>query len=83
MLKGKGGRFRQNLLGKRVDYSAARDCHRSRAQAESVRAPRRWRWFFFDRHHSSAERSRVRPHSTQREKMIERQTPESGTFLTK
>ena len=24
MLKGKGGRFRQNLLGKRVDYSVVR-----------------------------------------------------------
>ena len=39
MLKGKQGRFRQNLLGKRVDYSGAfRDRRRSAAEAAPVRS---------------------------------------------
>jgi len=69
MLKGKGGRFRQNLLGKRVDYSG-----RSvivigpELKLISAGCRRRWHWSFRAVHHSSAERSRVRPHSTQREK---------------
>ena len=38
MIKGKGGRFRQNLLGKRVDYSGRfRDRGRTAAQTASVR----------------------------------------------
>jgi len=37
MLKGKQRRFRQNLLGKRVDYSAARSSWSVRAQAAAVR----------------------------------------------
>ncbi len=37
MLKGKQGRFRQNLLGKRVDYSAVRLSSWARAQAAPVR----------------------------------------------
>jgi DNA-directed RNA polymerase subunit beta' len=31
MLKGKGGRFRQNLLGKRVDYSGRRSSSSGRS----------------------------------------------------
>ena len=50
MLEGKGGRFRQNLLGKRVDYSG---------RSVIVIGPelkliawlcrRRWPWFFSSR----------------------------------
>ena len=45
MLKGKQGRFRQNLLGKRVDYSGAfGHRRRSAAQAAPVRSAQgRWR----------------------------------------
>ena len=40
MLKGKQGRFRQNLLGKRVDYSArSRYRYRSDTQARPMRTP--------------------------------------------
>ena len=47
-LKGKQGRFRQNLLGKRVDYSGPNRHHR---RAQSAAAPvrtaqRRWPWSF-------------------------------------
>ena len=43
MLKGKQGRFRQNLLGKRVDYWAARSSWSARSSSTSAGCPRRWR----------------------------------------
>jgi DNA-directed RNA polymerase subunit beta' len=50
MLKGKKGRFRRNLLGKRVDYSAVRSSWLARPSSwVSVVCPRRWRWSCFGR----------------------------------
>ena len=44
MLKGKQGRFRQNLLGKRVDYSGRRSSWSARSSScTSAACPRRWR----------------------------------------
>ena len=44
MLKGKQGRFRQNLLGKRVDYSAVRSSSSARSSScTSAACPSRWR----------------------------------------
>ena len=44
MLKGKQGRFRQNLLGKRVDYSAVRLSWSARnSSCTSAACPRKWR----------------------------------------
>ena len=69
MLKGKGGRFRQNLLGKRVDYSGPfRHRHRSGAEAQPVRSAeedgaRSVRAV----HHPPAQGTRLRPHRAQRE----------------
>jgi len=37
MLKGKQGRFRQNLLGKRVDYSGARLLSQAGTKNSSMR----------------------------------------------
>ena len=69
MLKGKGGRFRQNLLGKRVDYSGPfRHRHRSRAETESVRsAEEDGARFVRAVHHPATQGSRLRPHGAQRE----------------
>ncbi|HEX9529597.1 MAG TPA: hypothetical protein VF954_00570 [Acidimicrobiales bacterium] len=45
MLKGKQGRFRQNLLGKRVDYSGSRSSWWvPRSSCTSAGCPSRWRW---------------------------------------
>jgi len=50
MLKGKQGRFRQNLLGKRVDYSGRSvivvgpDLH-----IDQVGIPKKWRWNYLNR----------------------------------
>jgi DNA-directed RNA polymerase subunit beta' len=58
MLKGKGGRFRQNLLGKRVDYSG-----RSvivigpELKLTSAACPRRWRSSCSSRSSSAASRN--------------------------
>lgn len=43
MLKGKGGRFRQNLLGKRVDYSGRSViCVEPNLRSISVVCQKRW-----------------------------------------
>ena len=45
MLKGKQGQFRQNLLGKRVDYWAGRSSSSARSSACTSAVSRsRWRW---------------------------------------
>ena len=45
MLKGKQGRFRQNLLGKRVDYSGARSSWSvPSSSCTSAGCPRSWPW---------------------------------------
>jgi DNA-directed RNA polymerase subunit beta' len=58
MLKGKGGRFRQNLLGKRVDYSAVRSSSSvlSSSSASAV-CRRRWRSCCSSRSSSASSRS--------------------------
>ncbi len=80
MLKGKGGRFRQNLLGKRVDYSGRsvivigpelklHQCGLPKKMAlVLVRAV----------HHPAAERSRLRPHRAQREE--DDRAPDAGSL---
>ena len=80
MLKGKGGRFRQNLLGKRVDYSG-----RSvivigpELKLQSVRfAEEDGARFVRAVHHSPAERSRLRPHRAQREEND--RAPDAGSL---
>lgn len=43
MLKGKGGRFRQNLLGKRVDYSGRSViCVEPKLKIYQCGLPKRW-----------------------------------------
>ena len=45
LLKGKQGRFRQNLLGKRVDYWAVRSSWSARSSScTSAVCPSSWRW---------------------------------------
>ena len=84
MLKGKGGRFRQNLLGKRVDYSGRSvivigpelklQPVRS-AEEDGARAVRAV-------HHPPLEGAGLRPHRAfSAKKMIERQTPEVWDIL--
>jgi len=46
MIKGKGGRFRQNLLGKRVDYSGVGHRGWSATPAAQCGCRRKWRWSF-------------------------------------
>jgi len=44
MLKGKQGRFRQNLLGKRVDYRTVGDRGGPYLKLHQCGLPRSWRW---------------------------------------
>jgi len=46
-LKGKSGRFRQNLLGKRVDYRALGHRRGPELKLHQCGLRRRWRWSFF------------------------------------
>ena len=80
MLKGKGGRFRQNLLGKRVDYSGRsvivigpelklHQCGLPKKDgARFVRAV----------HHPPAQRPRLRAHRAQREE--DDRAPDAGSL---
>jgi len=67
MLKGKQGRFRQNLLGKRVDYSGrtvivvARSCG-----SISAGCRKRWPWSSSNRHLPQAGRARRGDHHQER-----------------
>ena len=80
MLKGKGGRFRQNLLGKRVDYSGRSvivigpelklQPVRS-AEEDGARAVRAV-------HHPPPEGTRLRPHRAQREEND--RAPDAGSL---
>ena len=62
MIKGKGGRFRQNLLGKRVDYSG-----RSvivvgpSSNCISAACPRKWRWNYSSPSSSTNSKSWASP----------------------
>ena len=83
MLKGKSGRFRQNLLGKRVDYSG-----RSvivigpELKLHQCGLPKKWRWCCSS--HSSSGGSRIWAMCTpsrSAKKLIERKTPEVWDVL--
>jgi DNA-directed RNA polymerase subunit beta' len=80
MLKGKGGRFRQNLLGKRVDYSGRSVIVIGQSSSStSAVCRRRWRSCCSSRS-SSRLKERGYVHTVRSaKKMIERQTPEVGT----
>ena len=62
MIKGKQGRFRQNLLGKRVDYSGRSVIVVGRLYVcISVVCPRRWHWNYLSRLSSASSKLVVWP----------------------
>ena len=72
MLKGKQGRFRQNLLGKRVDYCTSAACRR------------RWRWSCSSRSSTPVSTPRVIPRpSSRRRSLWRRSVRRSGTSSTR
>ena len=84
MIKGKQGRFRQNLLGKRVDYSGPLG-HRRRARrcvCTSAGCRRRWRWSCSSRSSSTSCSCAARPRPSRRAKrLVEREGPEVWDIL--
>jgi DNA-directed RNA polymerase subunit beta' len=82
MLKGKQGRFRQNLLGKRVDYSG-----RSvivvgpELRCTSAVCPRRWRSSSSSLHLQQARRARHVTTIKSAKKMVEKEKPEVWDIL--
>ena len=61
MLKGKQGRFRQNLLGKRVDYSGASDRVGPNLKLYQCGLPKLMALELFAVHHEPARRAQDRP----------------------
>ena len=81
MLKGKGGRFRQNLLGKRVDYSGRSVIAIGpELKLNNAACPRRWRWLF-EPFIIAGSRNWLCAHHAFGKKLIERQTPEVWDVL--
>ena len=84
MIKGKQGRFRENLLGKRVDYSRAIASSSSarNSSCTSAACPRRSRWSSTSRSSSASSRSTAWPtRSSRAKKMLERRDPEVWDIL--
>ena len=83
MIKGKQGRFRENLLGKRVDYSARTVIVVGpRAEAAPVRSAEEDRAGTVPAvHHPQAQGTRPRRHDQEAKKMLERKDEEVWDIL--
>ena len=82
MLKGKQGRFRQNLLGKRVDYSGRSVIVAGPSlKLTSAASPRRWPWCSSSPSLSAVSRSWASSTPCAARKMIEKQSPEVWDIL--
>jgi hypothetical protein len=85
MLKGKQGRFRQNLLGKRVDYSGRSVIVSARSSScTSAACRRRWRSSCSSPSSTRARRQGLRPRrSSRRRSWSRRSARRSGTSSTR
>ena len=84
MLKGKQGRFRQNLLGKRVDYSGRSVIvvGPGAASCTSAACRRSWRSSCSSRSSTtSSKRRATSPPSSRAKKMVEKERPEVWDIL--
>ena len=85
MLKGKQGRFRQNLLGKRVDYSAVRSSWSARAlRLHQCGLPKKMALELFKPfiYNKLEERGYVTTIKSAK-KLVEKEKPRSGTSSTR
>ena len=81
-LKGKQGRFRQNLLGKRVDYSDVRSRRRAGAQAAPVRLPKKMALELFKPFiYNKLEQRQLVSTIKQAREMVDQQEPEVWDIL--